>query len=92
MEYNEELRSMEKSDGAEERKSVRTAEKSKCTGKNCTAISRKADSSRNGQLRKNLWIENDKKGGNDYEENNFLKKWAALISGVGIILSPVLPC
>ena len=40
-------------------------------GKNCTAISRKADSSRNGQLKRNLWIEKDKKGGNDYEENNF---------------------
>ena len=31
----------------------------------------KSDSSRNGQLKRNLWIENDKKGGNDYEENNF---------------------
>ena len=29
-----------------------------------------ADSSRNGQSRRNLWVENDKKGGNDYEENN----------------------
>ena len=35
-----------------------------------TAISRKADSNQNGQLRKNLWIENDKKGGIDNEENN----------------------
>ena len=24
----------------------------------------------NGQSRRNQWIENDKKGGNDYEENN----------------------
>ena len=33
IEYNERTKGMEKSDGAEERKSVRTAEKSKCTGK-----------------------------------------------------------
>lgn len=38
--------------------------------KSYTAISRKEDSSRNGQSRRNQWIENDKKGGNDYEENN----------------------
>ena len=38
--------------------------------KSYTAISRKADSNQNGQLRKKLWIENDKKGGTDNEENN----------------------
>ena len=54
---------MEKSDRTEERETVRTAEKSECTGKAALHISRKADSSQNGQSRKNLWIENDKKGG-----------------------------
>ena len=38
--------------------------------KKCTAISRKADSSRSGQ-RRNPETWSDKKGGTDYEENNF---------------------
>ncbi len=69
-EYNEELRAWE---NQTEQKKEHPSEppKKASVRKNCTAISRKADSSRNGQLRKNLWIENDKKGGNDYEENNF---------------------
>lgn len=34
------------------------------------------DNSRNGQSRRNLWIENDKKGGNDYEEmaSNYIRQ------------------
>ena len=39
--------------------------------RSCIAISKKADSNQNGLLRKNLWIENDKKGRIDNEENNF---------------------
>lgn len=31
-------------------------------------ISRKADSNRNGQSKRNIWIENDKKGGTNYKK------------------------
>lgn len=44
---------------------------SKLYGKNYTAINRKADSSQNSQQRRNLWTENDEKGGTENEENNF---------------------
>lgn len=69
MEYNEELRAW-KNQTEQKKENPLEQPKKQAYWKNCTAISRKADSSRNGQLRKNLWIENDKKGGNDYEENN----------------------
>ena len=62
---------MEESDSTEEGTDIRGTDKGKCAEKNCTAISRKADSSRSGQRRRNLKTWNDKKGGNDYEENNF---------------------
>lgn len=42
-----------------------------CYGKSYTVTSRKADSSQNSQQRRNLWTENDEKGGTEHEENNF---------------------
>lgn len=69
-EYNEELRAWENQTEQKKEPSSEPPKKASIR-ENCTAISRKADSSRNGQLKRNLWIENDKKGGNDYEENNF---------------------
>ena len=62
MEYNEELRAW-KIRRSRRKKIRQNSRKKQVYWKNYTAISRKADSSRNGQLRKNLWIENDKKGG-----------------------------
>ena len=69
IEYNEELRAWKNPTEQKKEKPLEQPKK-RVYWKSCTAISRKADSSRNGQLRKNLWIENDKKGGNDYEEND----------------------
>lgn len=69
MEYNEELRAWKNQTKPKKENPLEQPQK-RVYWKNCTAISRKAGSNRNGQLRKNLWIENDKKGGNDYEENN----------------------
>ena len=37
-------------------------------GKNCTVTSSKTDSNRNRLQRKNLWTENDEKGGTEHEE------------------------
>ena len=62
---------MGKSDRTGKREAIRTAEKGKHTGKNCTSISRKADSSQNSQQRRNIRTENDEKGGTENEENNF---------------------
>ena len=70
MEYNEELRAWKNQTKPKKEESVRTAPKSECTGKIAPLSAGRQAANRNGQLRKNLWIENDKKGGNDCEENN----------------------
>ena len=69
IEYNEELRAWKNQTEQKKEKPLEQPKK-QVYWKSYTAISRKAASNRNGQLRKNLWIENDKKGGTDNEENN----------------------
>ena len=69
IEYNEELRAWKNQTEQKKEKPLEQPKK-RVYWKSCTAISRKAGNNQNGQLRRNLWIENDKKGGNDYEENN----------------------
>lgn len=69
IEYNEELRAWKNQTEQKKEKSLEQPKK-RVYWKSCIAIGKKADSSRNVQLRKNLWIENDKKGGIDNEENN----------------------
>lgn len=53
------------------KKSNQNRRKRQAYGKNYTAISRKAGNSQNKLQRKNLWTENDEKGGKENEENNF---------------------
>ena len=53
------------------KKSNQNRRKRQAYGKNYTAISRKAGNSQNKLQRKNLWTENDEKGGTENEENNF---------------------
>ena len=69
MEYNEELR--EWKNQTEQKKENPLEQPKKASVLEKLHRYQQADSSRNGQSRENLWIENDKKGGNDYEENNF---------------------
>ena len=69
IEYNEELRVWKNQTEQKKEKPLEQPKK-RAYWKSYTAISRKADSNQNGQLRKKLWIENDKKGGTDNEENN----------------------
>ena len=70
MEYNEELRAWKNQTEQKKENPLEQPKKASVLEK-LHRYQQEADSSRNGQLRKNLWIENDKKGGNDYEENNF---------------------
>ena len=53
------------------KKSNQNRRKRQAYGKNYTAISRKVGNSQNKLQRKNLWTENDEKGGKENEENNF---------------------
>lgn len=68
-EYNNEMREWKNQPKTEEGTDIRATDKASVL-KNCTAISRKADNSRSGQ-RRNPETWSDKKGGTDYEENNF---------------------
>ena len=68
-EYNKDLREW-KNQTAQKKKQTSDPPTKISVLKKCTAISRKADSSRSGQ-RRNPETWSDKKGGTDYEENNF---------------------
>ena len=69
-EYNNEMREWKKQT-AQKKQTSDPPTKASVLEKNCRAISRKEDSSRSGQRRRNLKTWNDKKGRTDNEENNF---------------------
>ena len=70
MEYNEELRAW-KNQTEQKKENPLEQPKKQAYWKNCTAISRKVNSTRNGQLKRNLWIKDDKKAKKGDEEKIF---------------------
>ena len=69
-EYNKELREWKNQTAQKKEQTSEPPTKANVL-KNCTAINRKVESSRSGRRRKNRKTWSDKKGGSDYEENNF---------------------
>ena len=69
-EYHEELRAWENQTKPKKEQPSEPPKKASIWEK-LHAISRKAGSSQSSQQRRNLWTENDEKGGTENEENNF---------------------
>ena len=78
VEYNEKLRAWKNQAEQKQEKPLEQPKK-QVYWKRCIAISRKADSNRNGQLRKKQWIENDKKAkGGKKKWKNLYQTWESL--------------
>ena len=80
-----------KSDKTEEEKPLEQPKKASVLEK-FAAISRKADSNQNGPVKRNLWIENDKNGGNGIMKKTIFEEMGGNYIRHGDYLIPVLPC